>query len=517
MDSSLLLSALMFGALTVAGLSYLDFHAPFRVSEIRYAALRERYYLAIAMYVTVALILFGVVFYGVSLAILFAIGEPAKRVNSVFFSAKADATALGLSLTIFVLLLARATPGIKDLIGALRQMMQQTFARFPMSAETVSALIARSPFAANSRGRAEVVRELDHYCVPSYLIERALNNDNKVLSSAAADRLQELCSLHLCLADLRQDNRFRRYFIARQSVVRELEKSYHACLRRVARAILLAIDIPMSEQSAADLTLEISDCVAEECDAVRERYHRLLAEMVVSCLPNRDARTKFIQNIGYDVHRLRGLPFFPLVAVFVLDFAISIVPAVIGTFPASSTLALLDATILGLAHAVAFTMAVFWSIYPKTLTNFARPSLRSYPWKSYLLFGGLSYLVGIVALYTGFMICKVPPAFVASQYPLTASILFASLFFVITVALSFLLDARLRSPCVCYRSGRIRDGLSLALVMALSISVMQLGIIAIAIGLERPSPDFGITARAIFTGLFSALGVCSWLLGSLDC
>ena len=43
------------------------------------------------------------------------------------------------------------------------------------------------------------------------------------------------------------------------------------------------------------------------------------------------------------------------------------------------------------------------------------------------------------------MICKVPPAFVASQYPLTASILFASLFFVITVALSFFLTPALEA------------------------------------------------------------------------
>src|SRR5437773_5393742 len=58
MSTGLLVCAVIFGALTVALLAVLDFHRPFAPSEIRYAALRERYYFALSAYAVAAVVAF---------------------------------------------------------------------------------------------------------------------------------------------------------------------------------------------------------------------------------------------------------------------------------------------------------------------------------------------------------------------------------------------------------------------------------------------------------------------------
>ena len=52
------LTAVGFGAVAVIIVSVLDFHVPYRISEIRNAVLRERYWFALAVYSTIAVIFY---------------------------------------------------------------------------------------------------------------------------------------------------------------------------------------------------------------------------------------------------------------------------------------------------------------------------------------------------------------------------------------------------------------------------------------------------------------------------
>ena len=193
-----IICAVLFGALTVALSSHLDFHKPYRISEIRYASLRERYLLAIAIYVTTALVLYGVIGYTLWLALLFApdCANPPKTLSGMIERPEEQPSllarlALAIPATTFILLIAPRIFPLRTLADGFRRLVQQAFARFPQSVEIITALIQRAPFKISSQARSEVVRELDRYGVPSELIDTALAGHGKVLSLAAAERLQE--------------------------------------------------------------------------------------------------------------------------------------------------------------------------------------------------------------------------------------------------------------------------------------------------------------------------------------
>jgi hypothetical protein len=496
----LLALAVLLGAFIIIVLSIGDFHTPHRISDIRYAVLQERYYFALTVYATVA-----VFFYLVILNFLWSIAiyvTPGPTfAPSHGFAILSPGLAVALAATILIIALAPVVPVLRSGVSAMRRLMW-TLARYPESVETVTALIARSPFTVGRQGRLEVVRELERYCVPSRIIDAVLAEDNKVLAAAAARILQEVCSLHVCFAELQRDRRFHKFFLTRE----DLETQYRRLLRRAARGLLLTEDIRVSDSASDDLALEISDFIAEECEALRARYQRQLAEILLSCLPGPAARTKLISDFGYQINLPKTVPFVPLVIIFVLDFVISVTPVIFVSLPPGVKFSAYSAAVLALAHACALTVSVFFAIYPKTATNFARPSLFSLPWKSYILFGLTSYLFGNALTYLAFRMIHVPPALLAAKHPLAASSLFSLIFMANTIALSILLDLRLQDTSCDYQRARFRDGVVLALVMGTTMTSLQLGVVALAAVFHLPVPAFPLEMRAAFTGLFAALG-----------
>jgi hypothetical protein len=158
--------------------------------------------------------------------------------------------------------------------------------------------------------------------------------------------------------------------------------------------------------------------------------------MTLSCASNSTERRRLLASFGYEVAVSRTLPFWPLIIIFVIDFAIAAVPAILVSIPAQSRMSPLSAAAMGLAHAFALTMSVLFAIYPKLTSNFARPSLFSLPLQSYLLFGAVSYLIGVAVYVCVFFLVDLPPAFVAKRHPLLASAWFSLMFPCITVTLS---------------------------------------------------------------------------------
>jgi hypothetical protein len=510
-----LIVAVLSGAFTIGILSFLDFHRPYGVAAIRYAVLPERYCFALAVYIAGALIL-----YVMTLNILVqsffvklweeALGgslfrEEALRESSLLERALRGSLLVGVPVTVCILAIGPYLPGIAPIVDRLRSIMW-LIARYPESVETMAALIARSPFTVSVKAREEIVDELQRYGVSAESIEAALRHDNKTLASSAATMLQEVCSLYGCLGEIEKDRRFRRFFEARQGCIEELEKEYRRLMRRAARALLLSEDLSLSEQASADVALEISDFVAEEGERLLRQYQRLLAEASLSCVSNPAARTKLISSFGYRISLPKALPIVPLIVVFVLDFIISTAPVLLLPMPKDVTLPALSTAMLATSHASALTMSLFLAVYPKMITNFARPSFTALPWSSYAVFGLLSYVFGNAITYMTLRVIELPQAWIAKTYPFVGSSLFATVFFITTVTMSVLLDSRLRDPSTDYQRGRFRDGAAFGIVLVAAFIVLQIAMIAVGGGLHLTIPVFPWYLRILFTGLFGLLG-----------
>jgi MFS family permease len=461
--------------------------------------MRERYWLAAGLYTAIALALYFIL-------INFIGGFVAGLSRGRASTSELEALSLAAVAAVLLLVLSVRPPGLRNLADAVRSMLQ-ALARYPQAAQTLVALIARAPFTPSPLARPETVRELESYAVPSKVVDEALAPDNKLLAAAAAQLMIEVCSLHVSFKAIETERRYRSFFASKRRTIEDLDRQYHRWLRQAARALLLAEDLPVSGIAADQLVLEMSDFIAEDGELLQSHYRRLLAELTLSCASNPSERRRLLASFGYEVAVSRTLPFWPLIVVFVIDFAIAVVPAVLTSFiPAQSRMSTLSAAVLGLAHASALTMSVFFSIYPKLTSNFARPSLLSLPWHSYIFFGAVTYVIGLAIYICAFAIVDLPPAFIARRHPLAASAWFSLMFPVTTVVLSILLDLRLKNPLSDFQRGQIRDGIVLAVASGVMVMALQFGLFLIAAVYGLSAPPFPLGLRAAFTGLFAALG-----------
>jgi hypothetical protein len=485
--------ALCLGAIAICIVAAIDFHAPFEIMEIRYAVMRDRYYFAVVAYVTIA-----AVFY------VFLVSQIHWLVNYLYPERRAGLL-VAIPATIAFMVLVPHLPLLHRVIEFLRTMMQ-TLARYPQAVETVIVAIARSPIKVTERARPELQRELEGYGVPARLIEKALNHDDQVLAAGAATMIKQVASLHTSFLELRGNKRFARFFSARKPAFDEMERQYRRMLRRSARALLLTEDIMVSDVDAQELVLEISDFIAEECEDLRVAYQRRLAEASLSVVDRRDSRIELIASFGYQIVFPQALPFAPLVTIFVLDFVVSVAPLFFLHLPQNFAVGSLTGGFSSLAHAVALTISIFFAIYPKASTNFARPSLYALPWSSYVVFGMISYLAGNAILWITYSTIPIAEGWLARSHPFAASSLFALIFLVNTVVLSILLDVRLRADGLDYHEARLRDGAAHAVVMACVMFCLLIGFTSVtrAYGLEMP--DIPWLVHGLIVALFGVLG-----------
>lgn len=485
--------ALCLGAIAICIVSAIDFHAPFEIMEIRYAVMRDRYYFGVIAYVTIAVVFY--LFFVIGISSLITSLDPGRE----------PAFLVAIPATLAFMVLAPHLPLSCRVIDSLRTMMQ-TLARYPQAVETVTAAIARSPIRVTERARPELQRELEGYGVPAKLIEKALNHDDEVLAAGAATVIMQVASLHTSFIELRGNKRFARFFRARKAAFDDLERQYRRMLRRSARALLLTEDIMVSDVDAQELLLEISDFIAEECVDLRVGYQRRLAEATLSVVDRRDSRIELISSFGYKIVLPQPLPFAPLVTIFILDFVVSVAPLFFMHLPERFEVDSLAGGLSSLAHAVALMISIFFAVYPKASTNFARPSLYSLPWRSYVVFGVLSYSVANLVLFTTYSIIPIAPGWLAKDHAFAASSLFSLIFLVNTLVLSILLDVRLRADGLDYHEARLRDGATHAVVVASTMFCLLIGftLVTAHYGLDAPPVTWSIYTFVVV--LFAVLG-----------
>jgi hypothetical protein len=195
----------------------------------------------------------------------------------------------------------------------------------------------------------------------------------------------------------------------------------------------------------------------------------------LSCVPHREERAQFLKYFGYQVPTAPALPLRPWVVVFALDFVLFLVPSVIIIFTGGNQgFAPRPLVLFPVVHAISQSVAITWAIYPKVVSNFARPSLYfgrpplySLPWQSYIAFGLGSYATGAIILLLFRLLVPMP-------YPVIFPTLLSSLSFLfMTIGMSVLIDLRLQSRSLDFEQGRVRDGIAVALVMFLYTLTFQ--------------------------------------------
>ena len=528
------------GLITALTLSFFDFHRPFGISEIRHAVLRERYWLAVSGYASVGLTAYVVLIAAVA-AIIFYLRHPISPEERSW--TYAIGAAIGAASAVLVLSWISRVEGIATICAAIRTTLQSLVARYPQSPLTASAIIARAPFEPDPQAVDDLRRELSRFALPEKLVDAAMEANDRYLSAPVTRVLLEISSLRLCFARIRDDKNFKNFFDGRSRTYARIEQDHHHMLRRVARALFVFEDLKVPDTSTVDFALELSEFLSEECDALKARYHKLLAELILSALTTQEARRQMLRSFGYTVELATSVPFWPVVAIFATYLFF---PVVVMVFAGSSQSTMYAAGLVAFAQSWAVAIAVFLAVFPKE-TDFGRPTLFSLPWRSYVLYGAISYVAGAVIQFASykagslFDIFLLPSNYPARTDPLSTSLLVATICLYFTIGQSILIDRRLRSGALDYNKGRLSDALwftgpMIALVAALQVafyvvphhappfSVMALTVMSIAylaivflMGFFVPSTSHAhLEATKIILSGVTSVKPTAWTLGTTE-
>jgi hypothetical protein len=382
-------------------------------------------------------------------------------------------SALGSAL--FVIIVMPNSPVTQSFLNRLRFLTHE-LALFPFALHSLVSALSISPFSEWKGSDTALAEELGRYGVTSKWLS--------TLSQSTRQSLLEVFSLRRHLTDnvfspkdlggpqstedagLANKGTLQKFAQAHRATFDRLETNFRRLVRRTALALLLAGEIG---EKVADDTLgrAISDFVAEECDDTLARCRSLVAAAALSCVPHRADRTLFLKLFGYEAPSSPSLPLLPWIIVFVLDFALFLVPSFLMWFTGENQVDATRFAAFAFVHAISQSVAITWAIYPKVVSNFARPSLYSLPWQSYLLCGLGSYITGAIILF-------IFRLYIPFEYPIIVPTLLSSVsFFLMAVGLSVLIDRRLLSRSLNFDQGRLREGASLAVFMLLGPLIFQ--------------------------------------------
>ena len=418
--------ALWLGGIIIALWAFRDFHLEVPVEKIRYGTERERYFLGIAIYISGWVLGYFLVTQAITV-IEAMVPEPlANKLPSALVAA---------TITIVVPFL----PYFSRFVDRLRAFARM-LALYPQATQRLTDLLTIARFRRDEGAVDALARELIRFGLSLPALE-------KHVSPSVIRILWEIQTVRDRMRS-RQNVGPQRFFRARKEAVLAAEQSYRGLLRGVARVGILGASASFDTNDFYPL----SEFVAHRAEAVLSSYRALISEAALACFSSGKRRRSFIEGFGYSAPRDWLLPYWPLVAVFVVDILLFFVPVALKTVP-------LPPPALILSNGLAQVIAVAWAVFPKAHSNFARPSLRSLPWRSYIVFGGCSYLTGAVI--------SLPIAYAnplpANAFPIDINttilvLLFTIYFPVITVFVSFLTDLHLRLSSRS-RFGRTRDAI----------------------------------------------------------
>jgi hypothetical protein len=508
-------TAIVLGILISAWAAH--FSGPLPAQEIRVAVPRPRYYAALSVHIFGILSIYGILVLIIYAVVVLLIDDRARSCWAARLFTWAQLTCdsgqtgrpPGPSFQPQVLVWAALVSAlivrmVMPIVPITRRIMDrflfltQELALFPFARQMLVSTLAASNFTIAKAADGELSHELGRYGIDSKWISFLSQSTKKSMLEVFSIRLRllevldrseshrrslwnrasELKRTLLALVSLSADETefaeagaLQRFKQARAPVLNEVETDFRRLVRRTALALLLVEQISEKFEDEA-LSRSISNFVAEECDHLLARYRILVAEAALSCVSHREERAQFLRTFGYDTNVPPSLPLTPWLIVFALDFLLFLVPSVISHF-SGQNIGINRFVAFACVHAIAQSIAITWAIYPKVVSNFARPSLYSYPVRSYVWFGLLSYLTGATILFIFRVYIQLP-------FPIVVPTLISSIsFLLMTVGVSVLIDARLKSRSLDFEHGRVREGLLMAALMAAGTINFQIWVIAI--------------------------------------
>jgi hypothetical protein len=164
--------------------------------------------------------------------------------------------------------------------------------------------------------------------------------------------------------------------------------------------------------------------------------------------------------------------------------------------------------VIGLIVDLAFTTTIGLAIYPKFVTSFARPSLFSLPWKSYVLFGILAYVVGAGAMIVALKVLSEGQVSgsLPAVHPVALAMLYGGSFAITTTILSVLLDWRLQASSIDFHRRRMQDGVAVAGAFAVMTVVINAGWWLLEKHYQLNPVDVPLLRHVVFILLFTAFG-----------
>jgi hypothetical protein len=487
--------SLLLGAIAVGIWSFWNFPEPNGYNDLRFATRRARYYLGVFVYCFIGIVLYVLAWasvYGVSWAVE---GFLVRHGVNTFGSDELRAWAALIAAVLCTMFLPTFPP-TGALIAAVRRAIQEHLAFFPHGLRRLLIVISRARLRPSDEAENQLADEFARYGVtrPTFAI----------LSPSSRRLLIEMCSMRNCFLHAKGQRPFLKFFSrARASEWDGVELNYRRILRRASRGLVFA-EAEVDNHAAS---IAISNFVIEESEELLGRYRKLLAEVALSSLPTWSLRERLIKSFGYEVQLPKGISIAPLVIVFIAEFAVFMVPVFVKITPVQLPLA--TSVAFALSRAIAQILAIIWALYPKSVSNFARPSLYSLPSRSYLLFGLASYATAVAVTFVLWQ--AIDPPFNRTPAQLAILALFNGLFFLVTtVMVSLLTDLRLRRRTYDFTGNRTRDGIALAFTMAISMLAFS-ALVYITIG--RPP---GVSASDHLTSVWRfavMLGVEGFFVG----
>jgi hypothetical protein len=492
------------GALLVVFWAFRDFNRELPAGEIRFATQHDRYLLGILVYAAasfvayflsamIILALYGLLYIPLQTTSLAVELEPLKTVP------------LATAGALVVIAVLPEAPLIREWTDRFR-LFARALAQYPHAFMRISSLLDTGTFKPVQDPIPALEQELARYGARTNVLRQQV-------SPSVWRSLLELQSLRDEFRRMTEvpgqaiAPNLRHFFIARNGEFEIAERNYQRLVRRSAQ--ICALDGTIV--APRDEPYPLSSFATHAVERLLNRYRKLISQAALSCFAGGKSRQGFIEGFGYKAPPDSLLPYWPLWIILILDISLFTVPIFIGgtgTFvPAPPALALF---LLG--HGLAQVFAVSWAILPKATSNFARPSLRSLPWQSYVLFGSLSYLSGVsiqlIISYVVFSIFpesgKPVPSPISGISPYVLPFLFSSYFPVITVCLSILTDLRLRRATVVTWSYRILDGFVCSVVMAATYLLVRISIEIIS---GKPPPSSSWTFLYIAATIGAVIGI----------
>jgi hypothetical protein len=473
--------------ISVALLALNDFHRPHDPKDFRNSVSIPRYIVGAGLYISSAIIMYSM--FVSLLTSLFSGDWITSKVGPKCQGEECGMIVSSVSATcLVILILVPGLPLIRHYVSKLRD-ATQAFALFPSGINRLLYQLENAKFREHERASEVTAKELSRYGVQQ-MSWKSVHMGRPLLMA------KEIQSIILSIEDLKDDKEFggaiRRLLKVYKVELGEMELKRSRFFRCMAQGFVVMTELEhrsnfevesqwgvmrsiddLAPPSAVEANSAVAGFVEDVGAPLLAGYRRMLAQAAISGIVSASSKSEFIRRFGYDVQSINTIPLWPVVASFAAVWTGIAFPSLIlgrvssRAFDPSEFWGMVSLLVVATNQAIILTLSILWAIIPKIDMNYARPSLKTLPTRSYVWFGLWSYCTGLFLIKLQFMVFPFLP--LAAKQP--GSIFILSLPpAVFTVIVAILVDWHLMGRSINSPKDRIFDGL----VLFFAIGITQL-------------------------------------------